>query len=136
VLADEVITIADAAAIRADLSYMTARWSELDTACVFEVRAFKEGCQPQIAKFAPDWMDEAVEWITDMNGKGYNIYAVRNPIRHDVSGSASDADIVAAFFLWADCDDTAAAGNVYRFDGPKWSAAVTTGKTPSVRVHT
>lgn len=127
---------ADPAAIRADLEYMTARWRELCQPVVFEVRAFKENAQPQTFKFAPDWINDAVDTIVNMNALGFNIYAVRNPIRHDVSGSASDTDIVAAFFLWADCDDPAAAGNVYRFDGPKWSAAVTTGRTPSVRVHT
>ena len=128
--------IADAAAIRRDLEYMTARWGELSEPVMFEIRAFKEGAQPQTAKFAPDWMDEAVDWVERLNGLGYNIYAVRNPIRRSVSGSASDTDIVAAFFLWADCDDPAAAGNVHRFDGPKWSAAVVTGNTPSTRVHT
>lgn len=130
------LTIADAAAVKADLAYMTARWHELKRPVVFEIRALKENAHPQTFKFAPDWIDEAVDTILNMNKLGYNIYAVRNPIRHDVSGSASDPDIVAAFFLWADCDDPAAAGNVYRFDGPKWSAAVTTGRTPSVRVHT
>lgn len=129
------MTIADANEIRRDLEYMTARWGELTAPAVFEVRAFKEGAQPQSAKFAPDWIDEAVEWCESMNGLGYNIYAVRNPIRHDVSGSAKDTDIIASFFLWADCDDPASAGNVKRFDGPKYSAAVTTGRTPSVRVH-
>jgi hypothetical protein len=127
---------ADPAAIRADLQYMTARWHELNQPVVFEVRAFKENAQPQTFKFAPDWIDDAVDTILNMNALGYNIYAVRNPIRQAVSGSASDTDIVAAFFLWADCDDPAAAGNVYRFDGPKWSASVTTGRVPSVRVHT
>ncbi len=127
--------IADRDAIRADLSYMTARWGELDRKVVFEVRAFREGASPQIAKFQPGWIDEAVEWIAGLNALGFNIYVVRNPIRYECSGSASDEDIVAAFFLWADCDDPASASNVYRFDGPKWSAAVTTGRTPSIRVH-
>jgi hypothetical protein len=106
---------------------------------MFEIRAFKEGSQTQTAKFAPDWIDGpdgAVQWITALNAMGYNIYAVRNPIRQKCSGSASDTDIVAAFFLWADCDDPAAAGNVLRFDGPKWSASVVTGTTPSTRAHT
>lgn len=135
-LQEDIALLPDPAEIRHDLEYMTARWSELPVACVFEVRAFKEGSQPQIAKFAPDWIDEAVEWIEGMNSLGFNIYAVRNPIRHDVTGSASDGDIVASFFLWADCDDSAAAGNVHRFDGPKWSAVVITGEVPSTRVHT
>lgn len=130
------VTIADADEIRRDLEYMTARWHELDTPAVFEVRAFKEDCAPKSAKFSPDWMDDAVEWCESLNGLGYNIYAVRNPIRHDAgSGSASDSDIIAAFFLWADCDDLTSASNVKRFDGPKYSAAVTTGRTPSTRVH-
>lgn len=127
---------ADPAAIRRDLEYMTAHWHELPEPAMIEIRAFKEGSQPQVLKYAVDWMDDAVEAIVNMNRMGRNIYAVRNPVRASISGSASDADIVGARFLWADCDDPAAAGNVYRFDGPKWSAAVTTGNVPSVRVHT
>ena len=133
---DAAPTAPDASAIRRDLAYMTARWGELATPTVFEVRCFKENAQPQTFKYSPDWIDDAVALIEDMNAKGYNIYAVRNPIRHTVNGSATDADIVAAFFLWADCDEGAAAGNVQRFDGPKYSAAVVTGRTPSMRVHT
>lgn len=125
----------DLAAIRADLEYMTARWGELPERAMFEVRAFKEDCQPQVLKYTVGWMGEAVEAIADMNQRGYNLYAVRNPIRDTTAGSAKDTDIIAAFFLWADCDDPAAAGNVLRFDGPKWSAAVTTGTTPSTRAH-
>lgn len=135
----EQIIAADPDAIRADLIYMTRRWDELPIRCMFEIRAFKEGSQPQIAKFATDWIDGpdgAVQWIASINALGYNIYAVRNPIDPKRSGSASDTDIVAAFFLWADCDDPAAAGNVLRFDGPKWSASVVTGTTPSTRAHT
>lgn len=135
-LTEQSALLPDADAIKRDLDYMTARWGELAQSAVFELRAFKEGAQPQTAKFAPDWIDEAVDWVENMNGYGFNIYAVRNPIRADVTGSASDDDILASFFLWADCDDPASAGNVHRFDGPKWSAAVVTGNVPTVRVHT
>ncbi len=128
--------VPDLGAIRADLTYMVARWGELAERARFEVRAFKESRSPVILKYSPDWMDEAVEQIADLNGRGYNVYTVRNPLRADYQDSATDADVIAAFFLWADCDDPAAAGNVYRFDGPKWSAAVTTGTIPSIRVHT
>lgn len=121
--------------IRDDLEYMTARWGELSTPAVFEIRAFKEGSQPQIFKYASDWIDEAVDCCVNMNELGFNIYVVRNPIRHDIAGSATDADILAAFFLWADCDDKESADNVKRFGGPKYSAAVVTGLVPSPRVH-
>jgi len=132
----ETVLLPNAAAILRDLSYMTARWHELAIPVVMEIRAFKEHCQPQIGKFSPEWLDEAVEWVENMNAKGYNLYAVRNPIRHDVKGSASDGDIVASFFLWADFDEPSSADNVRRWEGPKYSAAVTTGRIPGTRVHT
>ncbi len=127
----------DRAEITRDIAYMTARWAELNAPVWLEVRAFREGSHPQTAKFRPSWISDAVDWIADMNQRGYNIYAVRNPVSDAIGGrSATDADIAASFFLWADCDDPAAAGNVHRFDGPKWSAAVTTGTAPCIRVHT
>lgn len=134
-MADQV-TIPNGDEIRRDLEYMVSDWAELSEPAMFEIRAFRENAHPQTAKFAPDWISEAVEWIEGMNALGFNIYAVRNPIRASISGSASDTDIIAARFLWADCDDPAAAGNVLRFDGPKWAAAVKTGSIPSPRVHT
>jgi len=129
-------TIPDPDLIYKDLSFMTRRWGELDQPVRLEIRAFREGYQTQIGKFNPDDLSEAVDWVEDMNGRGYSLYAVRNPIRHDATGSAKDTDIAAAFYLWADCDDPAAAGNVLRFDGPKWTAAVTTGTVPETRAHT
>jgi len=126
---------ADRDAIRRDLEFMTRRWCELDRPAIMELRAFAEDRRTQIAKFGLNLMSDAVGWAADMNERGFNIYVVRNPIRADLTGSASDDDIIAAFFMWADCDDPSAAGNVRRFDGPKWNAAVTTGRTPSVRVH-
>lgn len=125
----------DTAEIERDLSYMTERWGELPEPAMFELRAFKEGVQPKTAKFSPDWIEDAVEWAEGLNSLGYNLYAVRNPIRADITGSAKDSDIIAAFFLWADCDDQAAVDNVRRFNGPQHSASVVTGNQPSTRVH-
>jgi hypothetical protein len=125
----------DRDAIRRDLQYMTRRWAELPEPAQFEIRAFGEGKQTQTALFQSGWIEDAVDWIAGMNALKFNCYAVRNPIRTSVTRSASDADIIASFFLWADCDEPGAAGNVSRFDGPKWSANVTTGRTPDTRVH-
>ncbi len=133
-LQQQTILSPDPAAIRADLQFMTRRWHELPEPAMFEVRCFKDGA-PTVFKYAPDWIDDAVEQIADMNARGRNCYAVRNPIRASHSGSASDKDILAACYLWADCDDLVAAGNVHRFDGPRWTAAVTTGTKPHVRAH-
>lgn len=128
----------DKDAIREDLEFMTRRWHELDVPCVFEIRAIAPDRekQPQSARFSPDWIDEAVDWAESLNNLGFNVYVTRNPIRQDVGRSATDEDVVAAFFVWADCDDTEASGNVYRFDGPRWTGAVTTGRKPHIRAHT
>lgn len=126
----------DQDAIRADLEFMTRRWGELPKPAKLELRSFggRDG-KPHWAQFVPSRIGEAVEWAVAENAAGRNVYAVRNPIRMDQSGSASDADIMAAFFCWADCDDTIATGNVRKFSGPKWTAAVTTGRVPDARVH-
>lgn len=122
-------------AIRADLTWMTRRWGELPEKAMFELRAISEDRQTQTAKFSVDWMDDAVDWATTVNKSGMNVYVVRNPIRASLTGSAEDPDIVAAFYLWADCDDAQASANVKAFVGPKWTAAVVTGNTPTTRVH-
>ena len=126
-----------ASAIAQDLKFMTRRWDELDIPCVFELRAIApdRAKHPQTARFAADWIDEAVDWAVNMNNLGFNLYVTRNPIRHDAGRNATDEDVVAAFFVWADCDDQEASGNVYRFEGPRYTFAVTTGRTPHVRAH-
>lgn len=132
----ETALIADPDTIRQDLSYMVEGWDKLGEPVMFEVRCFKEFSQPQVAKFSSDWIDEAVDFVVNLNNLGFNCYAVRNPIRQSAGPSATDADIVAAFFLWADFDDGGAARNVLKWTGPKYSAAVVTGSIPSTRVHT
>lgn len=122
-------------AIRADLSFMTARWSELDERCFFELRTFREGDREHYAQFPPERIDDAVAWAIAENAQGRNVYAVRNPIRSGHTGPANDNAIVAAFFCWADCDDSGATDNVRKFSGPKWTAAITTGRVPDTRVH-
>lgn len=128
-------SLPDSDAIRADLMFMTRRWGDLPQPAKMELRSFDGRSDPHWAQFTLARIDEAVAWAAEENAALRNVYVVRNPIRMDQRGSASDPDIIAAFFCWADCDDEVATGNVRRFDGPKWTAAVTTGKTPHTRVH-
>lgn len=125
----------DTDAIRADLVFMTRRWHELPRACMFELRSFAENTPPEWEQFTVERLGDAVNWAASQNLGGRNVYVVRNPIRIEHRGPADDASIAAAFFCWADCDDPASTDNVRRFEGPRWSAAVTTGRVPSTRVH-
>jgi hypothetical protein len=127
--------IPDTSAIRADLEFMTRRWSELPRAAMFELRAFAEGTAPEWCQFTTKRIAEAVAWAREQNERGRNVYAVRNPIDINHRGPATDEAILAAFYCWADCDTPDATSNVRRFEGPRWAAAVTTGRIPDTRVH-
>lgn len=132
---DQQAVFADIEAVLADFTYMTARWGELNEPAYIEVRCFKENAKPQVAKFKSEDLEDAASWTVDMNNLGFNTYSVRNPVRASCSGSAEDTDIIASFFLWADCDEGDSANNIKQWSGPKYSAAVLTGTIPSTRVH-
>lgn len=128
----------DVDAIRRDLTFFTARWRELEPDAILELRALGEGRQPKIGRFTVDRLEEAIEWATDLNAAGLNIYMVRNPIRPDLPPTqkgAEDRDIIGAIFLWADGDTEEAARNVLAFDNPRNTAAVVTGRVPFPRPH-
>lgn len=125
----------DLGSIRADLEHMTRRWGELPRKAMFELRSFAKGTAPAWAQFTPSRIEEAVSWAATQNMAGRNVYAVRNPIDLNHRGPATDDAIMAAFFCWADCDDPAATDNVRKFEGPRWTASVVTGKIPTTRVH-
>ncbi len=126
-------------AIRAHLTLMTARWSELPQKCYFELRAIHPEEDPKFpvlpAHFTPSRIEEAVEWAVAQNGRGYNVYLAPNAIRLDHKGAATDSSILAAFFVWADCDSSESVDNLMQYAGPRWNAAVSTGHTPSPRLH-
>lgn len=126
------------AAIHADLTYFYSRFATLGVPCWFELRAFNRQGVPLTAKFRPDaeGIDLAADWAAEMNKYLRSVYGVRNAIRDGVAGSATDADIEAAFFLWADADDDGATENVKRFDGPKPNIVLKTGRVPGERIHT
>ncbi len=125
--------------IEADLRLFTRRWHELRQPAQIELRALHEKQAPVWKRFDADEVPDAAAWAAETNERGFNLYAVRNPIRPPADGwpgSATDADIIAACYLWADCDSDTATDNIKKFPGPRFTAHVVTGRTPSVRVHT
>lgn len=127
----------DRAQILACLRRMTHRWDTLGVPVWFEIRLIRPGGSILPQKYRPDedGITLAADCIMDANRDGRNAYAVRNPIRDDCGGSASDGDIIAAFAAFADCDDEQAAANLWSFVGPKYTYGVTTGTVPCPRPH-
>lgn len=140
----EQATNPDAAEIRRHLEHITSRWGELDQRVNFELRFLTADDRAQVknvARFSPDEMgiDLAVDHIAAMNEHRLNAYVVVNPIdanaKIETGKAATDDDIVASFFHWADADDATAAENIRSFVGPKPTFFVLTGVNPSPRPH-
>lgn len=129
----------DQGMIMRHLQRQVARWHELPEDVWLEIRMFRAGGDehPLVLHSAID--DAALEAIAGdivhWNAKERNVYSVRNPVRRNCGKAATDADIVAAFCAWADCDDPDSARNVKEFVGPAYTYAVTTGTIPHVRPH-
>jgi len=122
------------------LREITQGWDQLQEAVSLEIRCLFPNRTTQVARFSPDNGDiaRAVSHAADMNNTGLNVYAVINPVREEnqmTGKAASDKDIVAAFWQWADSDDEASANALREFAGPRPNMVVLTGRTPFARPH-
>lgn len=127
----------DRGQIAEHLERITARWHELPEPALLEIRALNsDHFTPVVQHFPLELLDEAADFCAHMSGLHRNIYAVRNPVRASAQGrAATDADVLAAFALFADCDAEQAANALRNFAGPRYTYAVTTGRVPHPRVH-
>ena len=125
--------------IRNFLDHITEGWDELGGNPLIELRSINHHRQVNVARFALDWKDEAVEHALAMNRAGQNIYMCINPVNGNapIAGGkgAKDTDILGAFFCFADADTDGAMQNILSFAGPKFTMSVKTGTTPFVRGH-
>ncbi len=124
--------------IKQFIETITEGWDDLDGNPMIELRALQEHGAPNVARFALDWLDDAVQHAEAMNGAGRNVYMCINPVdaeNIDAGKGAKDDDIMAAFFNFADADTDGAMQNILSFAGPKFTMSVKTGTQPFVRGH-
>lgn len=126
------------------LHLMTEGWADLPEEPVIELRCLFPDRTPFIGRYSPDKMgfDMLIDDAAVSTKAGMGCYPVINPVRSSAptrrngkTTGATDADIIAARFCWADGDDEAATYAIKNFAGPKYTFAVTTGRTPIVRPH-
>lgn len=134
----------DAATISEHLRHVVRRWHELDAECLLEVRFITADDSPvvkDVSRYRPtdDGIEQASAHIAAMNGYSLNAYIVVNPIdaKAEIKAgkAATDPDILASFFHWADADDQQAADNIKSFVGPRPTYYVITGTVPCSRPH-
>lgn len=123
--------------IERHLELLVSPWRDRFEAKI-EFRALKDNIAPSrwLSGVAPDDLEQSIDRVIQLNDDqvARNIYVTVNPVRQDLTGSASDGDIVAAFYAFADADNGAAASRL-RYAEPKPTFFVQTGKTPEPRLH-
>jgi len=124
------------------IAHVVDRWNELGVDCLLEVRlltAEDNARVKDVARYTPDRIADAADHIVAMNAHQLNAYVVINPInaaaRFESGKGATDGDIVASFYHWADADDAQAAENIKTFVGPRPTHYVLTGTQPCARPH-
>jgi hypothetical protein len=125
--------------IRQFIQYITQGWSELAEPAVVELRCIGTNRQVNVARFPMHQVEDAVQHAAAMNQHSQNIYMCINPIDGRINippnKAATDKDILAAFYCFADADTDGSMANVLSFAGPKFTMSVKTGTTPYVRGH-
>lgn len=131
--------IAEPSIIKQFMQEITDGWTEIDGNPMIEVRALAEHGQANVARFSLDWMDDAAEHAQAMNDAGRNVYMCVNPVDGNAniqSGrGATDTDILAALYCFADADTDGAMQNILSFAGPQFTMSVKTGTVPFTRGH-
>lgn len=125
----------DHAVITEYLHKITHRWSELDEPSLLEIRALIPSCAPDWQQFSFQDIEAAATHAVDMNVNGWNLYACVNPVSTSARGAATDKDILAAFFSFADADDEYGATAISNYTPYPPDFMVNTGTIPWPRVH-
>jgi hypothetical protein len=128
---------ADQSEVANFLRVITDGWEEIaDEQPQLELRCIGLGGQISVSRFAHHNIEEAAQHAVAMNEHKRNVYACINPIKPDADRKgAKDDDILAAFYCFADADNSDSMRNVTAFAGPKFTMSVRTGTVPYLRGH-
>jgi hypothetical protein len=119
------------------LRVITDGWEDIaDEQPQLELRCIGLGGQISVSRFAPHNIEDAAQHAVAMNENKRNIYACVNPVSPTADRrGAKDEDILAAFYCFADADNSDSMRNVTAFAGPKFTMSVRTGTVPYLRGH-
>lgn len=125
--------------IRSFFEYITQGWANLSAEPLIELRCISSNRGVNVQRFTVRQIEDALQHAAAMNSHGQNVYMCINPIDGraviPAGKAATDKDILAAMFCFADADTDGSMANVLSFAGPKFTMSVKTGTTPYVRGH-
>jgi hypothetical protein len=119
------------------IELLTEPWADHGIEAAMEIRCLKENRSPVSLRLKPldaAFRQETLSQAMQLNEGGWNIYVCVNPIRNNWTGAAKDEAIVAAYFAFADADDSGAAERLVRAE-PSPDFVVHTGSVPHGRLH-
>jgi len=136
---ENIMPDASTSQIKQFLQIITKDWAVLTCNPLIELRCIGGTGNVTVARFAPDWIDEAIEHALRMNAAKQNVYVCINPVdghaKIETGKGARDEHIAAAFYNFADADTDGAMQSILSFAGPKFTMSVKTGTQPFVRGH-
>jgi hypothetical protein len=136
---ENIMPDASTSQIKQFLQIITKDWAVLACNPLIELRCIGGTGNVTVARFAPDWIDEAIEHALRMNAAKQNVYVCINPVdghaKIETGKGARDEHIAAAFYNFADADTDGAMQSILSFAGPKFTMSVKTGTQPFVRGH-
>lgn len=116
------------------LTRITKRWNTLKEGALLEVRGLSNEHGPVSCLFSPNELGQAAEYAVQINIQGWNTYVCVNPIKADTNGAASNDNIIAAFFCFADADDEKGSRAI-KEAAVQPNFIVETGSEPWPRMH-
>lgn len=120
--------------LRKHLNKIVERWGELSIEPKLEVRCIHSVKKKSLVwkYFTKHELEDAIRFIEVLNKDKYNAYATIHPVDPNTVGNASNDNIMAAFYVFCDCDDTQSVENVQKDfkAGFVGSYAVYTGMQP------
>ena len=136
---ENIMPDASTSQIKQFLQIITKDWAVLTCNPLIELRCIGGTGNVTVARFAPDWIDEAVDHAQRMNAAKQNVYVCINPVdgsaKIETGKGARDEHIAAAFYNFADADTDGAMQSILSFAGPKFTMSVKTGTQPFMRGH-
>jgi hypothetical protein len=128
---------ADQAEVAKFLRVITDGWQDIaDEQPQLELRCIGLNGAISVSRFNHDNIEDAAQHAVAMNEHKKNVYACVNPVSPTADRKgAKDDDILAAFYCFADADNSDSMRNVTAFAGPKFTMSVRTGTVPYLRGH-
>lgn len=123
--------------IEAYLDLIISPWRSIHPTAQLEFRALKpgNGSRNWLTSVNEQSLCASIDKVVELNSEYWNVYVTVNPISPDlIHPSAKDADVIGAYYLFADADTKESAALIDQTQTDP-TFRVVTGTKPHLRLH-